>query len=128
MATNLTLNPWNLLNMQGRWIISFSRCHRTPQTNFSYYNEVFKPLKSFFNNACQKWMRSHPGRRIQKENLGQLFKDAYIKSTELENAVLSFCISGIIPFNPDIMPEHEYIKDPRPTTSQCHYRSTHIRL
>ena len=76
---------------------------------------VFKPLKAFFNNACQKWMRNHPGRRIQTENLGELFKDAYIKLATLENAVSSFHISGIIPFNLDIIPQHEYIEDPRPT-------------
>ena len=85
---------------------------------------VFKPLKAFFNNACQKWMRNHPGRKIQTENLGELFNEAYIKSATLENAVSSFRTSGIVPYNPDIVPEHEYIEDPRPLddttdTSTC---------
>ena len=36
---------------------------------------VFNPLKSYFNSVCQKWMRNHHGRRIQTENLGELFRD-----------------------------------------------------
>ena len=76
---------------------------------------VFKLLKAFFNNVCQKWMKNHPGKMIQTENLGELFKDAYIKSATLENAVSSLRTSGIIPFSPNIIPEQEYIKDPRPT-------------
>ena len=74
---------------------------------------VFKPLKSYFNNACQKWMRNHPGRRIQIENLGELFRESYLKSATLENAVSSFQTSGIVPFNSDIVPADEYIEDPR---------------
>ena len=45
---------------------------------------VFKPLKSNFNNAFQKWMRNHPGRRIKTENLGEMFRESYLKSAALE--------------------------------------------
>ena len=72
----------------------------------------FKPLKTHYNNACQKWMRNHPGRRIQTENLGELFNEAYVKSATMENAVSGFRTSGIVPFNPDVVPEHEYMEDP----------------
>ena len=78
---------------------------------------VFKPLNSHFNNACQKWMRNHPGRRIQTENLGELFKESYLKSATLENTVSSFQTSGIVPFNSDIVPADEYIEDPRDNIS-----------
>ena len=37
----------------------------------------FKPLKTFFNQACMRWMRNHSGRRIQIENLGKIFNEVY---------------------------------------------------
>ena len=78
---------------------------------------VFKPLKSYFNNACQKWIRNHPGSRIQTENLGELLRESYLKSVTLENAVSGFQTSGIVPFNSDIVPADEYIEDPRDNIS-----------
>ena len=29
---------------------------------------IFKLLKAYFNNACQRWMRNHPGRCIKTEH------------------------------------------------------------
>ena len=73
---------------------------------------IFKPLKTHFNNECMKWMRNHPGRRITVDQLGSLFNEAYLKSATLANAVSRFK-TGIFPFNPEILPEHEFIDDPR---------------
>ena len=58
----------------------------------------FKPLKSAFKAACQLWMQSHPGRHKTVENLGKLFKTAYIKSAALKNAINGFKCTGIIMF------------------------------
>ena len=60
-----------------------------------------------------KWMRNHPGRRITADQLGPLINVAYLKSATLANAVSGFKRSGIFPFNPEIIPEHEFIDDPR---------------
>ena len=38
---------------------------------------------------------------------------AYLKSATLANAVSGFKRSGIFSFNPEIIPEHEFIDDPR---------------
>ena len=57
-------------------------------------------------------MRNHPGRRIQTENLWELFRESYLKSATLENAVSSFQTNGIVPFNSDVVPADEYIEDP----------------
>ena len=80
---------------------------------------VFKALKSYFNNACQKWTRDHPDRRIQTENLGELFRESYLKSATLENPASSFQTSVIVPFNSDIVPADEYIEDPRDNISNA---------
>ena len=60
-----------------------------------------------------KWMRNHPGRRITVGQLGSLVHVAYLKSATLASAVSGFKRSGIFPFNPEIIPEHEFIDDPR---------------
>ena len=70
-------------------------------------------MKSFFNNACETWKRNHPGRRIQTENLREPFRESYLKSATLENAVSCFQTGGIVPFNSDIVPADEYIEYPR---------------
>ena len=65
-----------------------------------------KPLKAYFNNACQRWMRNHPGRCIKTEHLGELLKEAYLKAATLENAGSGFRNSKIVPFNPPVIPDH----------------------
>ena len=60
-----------------------------------------------------KWMQNHPGRRITVDQLGSLFNEAYLKSATLANAVSRFKTSGIFPFNPEILPDREFIDDPR---------------
>ena len=68
----------------------------------------FKPLKAYFNNACHRWMRNHPGRCIKTEHLGELLKEAYLKAATTKNAGSGFRNSGIVPFNP-----HQLLDDPR---------------
>ena len=58
-------------------------------------------------------MRNHPGRRIQTETLGELFNEAYTKSASLENSTAGFCTAGIVPFNAEIIPNDQFIEDPR---------------
>ena len=73
----------------------------------------FKPLKSDFNAVSQSWMRSHPGRRIAVENLGELFKTGYLKSATLENAINGFNCTGIHPHNTQILPSSDFVDDSR---------------
>ena len=117
MVTSPTQNLWNSSIMQEKMVFFYYHFHHTQHKLQPLDRAVFKPLKSYFNNACQKWMRNHPGRRIQTENLGELFRESYLKSATLENAVSSFQTSGIVPFNPDIVPADEYIEDPRDNIS-----------
>ena len=73
----------------------------------------FKPLKAYFNNACQRWMRNHPARCVKTEHLGELLKEAYLKAATPENAGSGFRNSGIVPFNPHVIPDHQLLDDPR---------------
>lgn len=48
---------------------------------------------------------------IRKILAGALLNVPYLKSCTLENANLGFRTSGIRPFDPSIIPEHNYIND-----------------
>eukprot|EP00794_Sanderia_malayensis_P021114 gene21114-23182_t len=76
-----------------------------------------KGLKSGFNVACNSWLRKHPARRITVDKLGELFSEAYLKSATVENAVSGFKTTGIHPFNSGIVPDAEYLQDPREAAS-----------
>ena len=58
-------------------------------------------------------MQSHTGRRITVENLGELFKTAYLKSATLKNAINNFKCTGIHPYNVQILPSSDFVDDPR---------------
>ncbi len=73
----------------------------------------FKPLKVAFNTACTSWMRLHPARRITIDKIGGLFNTAYLKAATIENAVSGFRCTGIVPLNNSILPETEFLSDPR---------------
>ena len=53
--------------------------------------------------------------------LGELLKAATTKSATLKNAEAGFRDSGLVPRNPDVIPKHEHLEDPRksPPGVQC---------
>eukprot|EP00794_Sanderia_malayensis_P017231 gene17231-18952_t len=56
-------------------------------------------------------------KRITVDKLGELFNEAYLKSATVENAVSGFKTTGIHPFNSGIIPDSEYLQDPREAAS-----------
>ena len=70
-------------------------------------------MKAAFNSACSSWLRNHPGRRITVDQLGELFNAAYLKAATVENAISGFKCTGIVPLNRDVLPDSEFLDDPR---------------
>lgn len=54
-------------------------------------------------------MRNHPGRVITVYQIAQILTPAYLKATTSANAIQSFKISGIQPFNPDVFGEQDFL-------------------
>jgi len=69
----------------------------------------FGPLKKNYNKECDKWMTSNPGRRITTFDQAALFGAAYVKSVSMEKAVKGFESPGLWPFDPDRIPEEEFL-------------------
>ena len=69
---------------------------------------IFGPLKTAYNAACDKWMVSHPGRRISTYDQAELFCEAYLKAASMRNAISGFASCGLWPLNPDIFQDMHF--------------------
>ena len=49
-----------------------------------------KPLSTYYNQECEKWLRSHPGRVITMFQLGAIFGSAYIRAATPEVDINGF--------------------------------------
>lgn len=70
---------------------------------------IHNSLKIFYAAECEKWMRNHPGRGITVYQIARILTPAYLKAATPSNAIQSFKISGIQPFNPDIFGEEDFL-------------------
>jgi DDE superfamily endonuclease/helix-turn-helix, Psq domain len=68
----------------------------------------FGPLKTYFNQETTKWMKIHPGRAVTQFQISGLLNAAYGKAATVGIATSGFHQTGIVPFNPDIFPDHLY--------------------
>ena len=75
-----------------------------------------KPHSTFFNQECEKWLRSHPGRVITMFPLGGLFGSVYVRAATQEVAISGFRAIGIYPVNRDIFSESDFT--PRDVTDK----------
>lgn len=66
---------------------------------------VFGPLKRFFNQAMDAWMRSNPGKMTTIYDVPGLVNDAFVAAMTPRNILSGFRPTGICPFNPDIFPD-----------------------
>lgn len=70
----------------------------------------FKPFKSFYYEACNKFIKTNPTRKLSRLKFGMLLSQAWVKSANPSNGISAFSSTGIFPLNPDIIPDYGYIK------------------
>lgn len=69
----------------------------------------FKPLKAYYDNECNKFVRNTQGeRKINKITFGRIFKDAWLKAATPAIAESGFRSTGIYPLNEDILSEQDF--------------------
>lgn len=71
----------------------------------------FKAFKAFYYDAANLFLRTNPGRRLNRLQFGQLLATAWEKSATIKNAVSSFKATGIVPFDPSIIPDYAYLTE-----------------
>lgn len=69
---------------------------------------VYGPLKTYYNQAMDGWMRSHPRRTVSIYEVPELVKQAFLSAMSPTNITSGFRATGIFPFNRDIFPEEDY--------------------
>lgn len=78
--------------------------HRLQPLDVSF----FGPLKSYYSQACDNFMVTHPGQPITDKKVGEILSNAYFKAATVGNAVNGFKESGIEPYNPMVFSEHDF--------------------
>ena len=63
----------------------------------------FKPLKTYYYQHLNQWMRAHPGRPVTMFQICQLFGKAYGQAATVGNAVNGFRKTGLFPVNPLVL-------------------------
>ena len=68
----------------------------------------FKPLKTYYHQNIEQWLRTHPGRGVTMFQLSKLFGIAYGKAATVSIAVNGFRKSGIFPCNPLVFNDSDF--------------------
>ena len=69
----------------------------------------FKSFKAAYNRNCDSWMMNNPGKKITIHNIASLAGAAYQKVSTPEIAISGFRCTGIVPYNPDIFDESDFV-------------------
>lgn len=72
----------------------------------------FKPLKTFYTDEMEKWLRDHPGRTVTTFQISMLFGRAYSRAASIGTAVNGFLKTGIYPCNRNVFSDDEYAIGP----------------
>ena len=69
---------------------------------------LFKPLQTYYDQAAERWLRTHVGRVITPCQLCGLFNEAYCKAATMSTAITGFARCGIWPCSRDVFAESEF--------------------
>lgn len=71
---------------------------------------VFKPLKTYFKDACKKLVTSCCGTgKISREDFGHLLNLSWPRAATVQLGVAAFRATGIHPLNIDVIPDYAYL-------------------
>ena len=68
----------------------------------------FKPLKTFYYQAIDDWLRCHPERAVTMYQISMLFGQIYGKAASVVIATKRFEKGGIFPFNSQTHDESDF--------------------
>lgn len=78
--------------------------HKSQPLDRTFYG----PLKTSYEQECNKFMVNNPGKRITPYDIAELVRNAYDRCAAVEKGVKGFQCTGIYPFNPDVFDETDY--------------------
>ena len=80
--------------------------HRTQPLDVAF----FRPLKVYYNQAIEKWLRTNDGRSMTVFQVASLLCDAYNQAATLGCAKNGFEKCGLWPVNPDVFHETDFVR------------------
>ena len=69
----------------------------------------FKPLKTYFKNACDEFIRANPQKKIERRHFGALLATAWARAATSQTGASGFSTTGIFPLKPSAVPEHAFL-------------------
>lgn len=67
-----------------------------------------KPLKTYYSQEIETWLRNNPGRTLTNKYVARLFGTAYEKAATMTNSVNGFRKTGLFPCNRHIFTDEEF--------------------
>ena len=64
---------------------------------------AFASLKTYWKEVCHRFLMNNPGRVITRYDFSSLFSEAWYQAMTIRNVTAGFKVSGIYPFNRDIV-------------------------
>ena len=97
--------------------IDYARENRVVLLSFpSYCFHKLQPLdrtvyglKRYYNNACNGWIKDHPGSTMTIYDIPKIVGKAFLRAMTPLNIQPSFRASGIYPFDPDIFQDEDFL-------------------
>ncbi|XP_022816222.1 uncharacterized protein LOC111349354 [Spodoptera litura] len=78
--------------------------HRLQPLDVSF----FKPMSTYYTQAIESWMRSHPGSAVTQYQVSRLINEAYERAATIGNVVNGFKATGTWPVNRNIFQDHHF--------------------
>jgi hypothetical protein len=66
------------------------------------------PLKTYYAQAIESWLRHNPGRVVTNRQVGMLFGEAYQKAATMNNSINAFKKTGLFPCNRHVFGEEHF--------------------
>lgn len=79
--------------------------HRLQPLDVSF----FKPLSVYYNQACDKWLRTNPGKTITQFQVSEIFGEAYGRAASIVTATNGFSKTGIWPVDPNVFADSDFV-------------------
>ena len=69
---------------------------------------VFRALKVFYSQECDRWMINNMGKRITEYDIASILKPAFLKAMTPANIISGFRSTGTWPYNPNVISEADF--------------------
>lgn len=105
--SHLSIEVLNFCKNNGVILLSFPphTSHRLQPLDKSVYG----PFKKFYFSAADNWLTSNPGKTITLYDIPCLVKSAFANSMTPNNIIAGFKSTGIMPFNPHIFRDEDFL-------------------